>query len=115
MATTRFGDGPAMNHVLELERSPLYLRVVEDEDGGIDALDALEDEATPGEKIYAYRRDGEPSYGFSCSRGKGCKKFSMVTYNLHTEQPTDDEARDVEKWKAWTAAQYAKEGGGEHG
>lgn len=46
-----FLDGPAGNKTLELRRAPVYLRVVIDADGNIDALDQLDDRPKEDERI----------------------------------------------------------------
>jgi hypothetical protein len=109
--STLFFDGPAAGTRLELRRAPLYLRVVINGQGEIDALDQLEDKPEPTEIIHVYRMSANLGGGFCCSRGKGggCRQFNVNEYKSHTEQPTDDEARDSEKWKAWVTKQCEKE------
>ena len=69
--TTRFIDGPAKGVVLDLERTPHYLRVVHDsETWQWDALDQLDDEPKPTETIFVYRR-GDVARGFACRGRRG--------------------------------------------
>jgi hypothetical protein len=107
--STFFVDGPAAGKRLDLRRAPLYLRVVIDADGGVDALDLLDDTPDPGEAIYVYRMSANLGSGIACTRGKGCRPFNMSEYKLHGQQPPDDVARDFEKWRGWTAAQFEQE------
>ena len=111
--STTFLDGPAQGTRLSLQRAPIFLRVVIDADGTVDALDQLSDQPTATEKISVYHLAGEPSHFIACSRGKGggCRRGVIAEYRLHPEQPTDEEARDFEKWAAWVANQAKKEGG----
>jgi hypothetical protein len=101
----RFRIGPADGKILELRRAPLFLRVVVDSDGTVDALDQLDDEPKPTETIHVYRRDGEAGRGIACTRGKGCVPFVTADYIYHHEQPTDDEARNRERWVDWATKQ----------
>lgn len=60
---TRFLDGPAEGVQLMLRNAPEVLRVVRDRrDGKWDALDAPEDEPTPSEEVFHYRRVGSVGY-----------------------------------------------------
>jgi len=106
-----FLDGPGKGRITFLARAPLFLRVVIDHDGTVDALDQLTDEAKPTETIHVYRRDGEPSSRIVCSRGRGggCRQFAVAQYRLSEAQPDDATARDNLAWKAWVAVQYEKE------
>lgn len=111
MNTVEFQDGPAIGVTLNLERQPLFLRVVRDiETGAIDALDQLDDEPKATEEVFVYRRTYHSS-GIACSRGKngGCRRFSLSHYSLFVEQPEQAVMRDTEKWRGWTDEAYAIE------
>lgn len=99
-----FVDGPAAGVALELSRAPLLLRVVEARGVATDrwdALDRLDDQPRPEERIYVYRRRGAPMTGFiDGTKYRG--QFLAATYVLFEEQPaTDAEARTTEAWRAW--------------
>jgi hypothetical protein len=57
---TTFEDGPAKGQTLMLQRAPLFLRVVIDPSGKVDALDQLTDKPASNEKIFAYVLTAEP-------------------------------------------------------
>jgi hypothetical protein len=100
-----FVDGPAAGKGLSLARTPLFLRVVIDHAGKVDALDQLDDEPQPTERIYVYRLCDMTSVIY-CSRGHGCRRERVAEYRFHLDaQPTDEEARDREKWQAWAMNQ----------
>jgi hypothetical protein len=89
--------------VLDLERTPRYLRVVHDsETWQWDALDQLDDEPKPTEKIFVYRR-GELARGFACRgrRGGGCRTFIDAEYSCLPVHPADADLRDNGKWRKW--------------
>jgi len=102
-----FHDGPASGSCLDLRRAPVFLRVVIDDDGTIDALDQLDDAPKATEQIYVYRLDGPPGQGFLCSRGKGCRTFVVADYRFWCKQPRDSEARTNAAWREWAALQAA--------
>lgn len=109
--TTRFIDGPAKGIVLELERTPIFLRAVHDSrTWAWDALDQLDDEPEPSETVFVYRLDGEVSRGFACSRGKngGCRHFFHADYKLYDVQPSQEELRNAEFWQQWTHQEYER-------
>lgn len=98
---TRFLDGPAQGHMLSLARSPMFLRVVINDRGEVDALDQRDDAVAANETAYVYRLDEEYGVGFACTRGKGCKRIAMAAYSLHVTQPNQDVLRDNQTWQAW--------------
>ncbi len=101
-----FIDGPARDAALSLRRTPLFLRVVIDQDGTVDALDQLDDKPEKTEKIYVYRLvEGSVSHAIACRRGEGCTPIPGAEYKIHTEQPQDEEIRSTEAWRKWTEAQ----------
>ncbi len=96
-----FLDGPAEGARLNLRRAPIFLRVVLDASGEIDALDQLDDEPRPTEAIHVYSRTGPPSRGIACTRGHGCHPFVVAEYRYWQGQPSEDVLRNTEKWQAW--------------
>ena len=91
-----------------LRRAPLFLRVVMDAGGAIDALDQLTDEPRETEAIHVYRKvPGSVSRVIACTRGRGCREFVSADYRLHETQPTDYQARDQTRWAEWCAGEAA--------
>ena len=104
----RFLDGPAAGAILNLQRAPLFLRVVIADDGTVDALDKVDDVPRPDETIHVYLLDkSSVSSGFVCSRGKrrGCERFLSAEYSLFHDQPTDNDARNNAAWSEWAILQ----------
>ena len=102
----RFLDGPACGTILALKRAPLFLRVVIDADGTVDALDQLDDEPKPTEGIFVYIRDGKPStYHVLCTPRRLSGWHLDADYRLYAEQPGDEETRDNHAWRKWAAKQ----------
>lgn len=97
----QFSGGPADDSVLDLRRIPLWLRVVIDEAGEVDALDQLEDTVRDGETAYVYRRVGEVTRAIACSRSKGCMPWLSAKYEYVEGQPEQSILRDNEQWQAW--------------
>jgi hypothetical protein len=110
---TTFSDGPAKGKRLMLRRTPIFLRVVVGPDGAVDALDQLDDEPRPDERLYAYRfvRDGGSvhinSRDASGRRNGGF--YRIAEYAPVEPQPADDQMRAWAAWVAWTEARYAQE------
>ena len=103
---TKFINGSAAGVPLMLRRAPLFLRVVQSEDGGIDALDQLDDVPSATEVITAYRLVENSGMVHVCSRGKNrgaSGYYPMASYELCDDQP-GDEGRDAAKWQAWCNA-----------
>lgn len=101
-----FLDGPASEARLSLRRAPILLRVVIDQAGTVDALDQLTDTPAPTETIHVYRIvPGSLIRAIVCSRGRGCRHESTAQYQLHENQPADEDARDTAKWQAWCETQ----------
>lgn len=107
--STLFVDGPAAGTRLELRRAPYFLRVVINCAGDVDALDQLDDEPEPDEAIHVYYQSANHGSGIACTRGKGCRTFNISEYKLNAAQPTDEQARDAELWRAWVGWQAEKE------
>lgn len=106
--SARFKDGPAAGVALNLQRSPVFLRVVKDHcTAAIDALDQLEDEPDDGEDIFAYKLASNPSRGFiDGTKYRGPVVFAE--YALVAEQPTDEVMRSDELWTVWCAEEWRK-------
>lgn len=106
----RFLDGPAAGKSLVLRRAPLFLRVVQAPGGRLDALDQLSDEPQAGERVYVYvKAEDRGHVHLLMSPRSASGWYAMADYRLHAEQPTDNEARDTERWRAWAMAQRDKE------
>ena len=105
----RFLDGPAQGTILDLRRAPLYLRVVINDAGVVDALDQTDDTPTATETIHVYPREGQAVTGFLDYRdrhGRRCgRPFATGDYRLHNVQPDDATARDTHAWREWASAQ----------
>lgn len=104
----RFLDGPAADAVLTLRRAPLLLRVVIGPRGAIDALDQLDDEPRPRERIHVYRRTDETRrIHLKCARGSGLRSgwYLSADYRLHAEQPDEEVLRSTERWRSWAMEQ----------
>lgn len=102
---TTFQDGPAKGQHLMLKRAARFLRVVESS-GKWDALDRLDDEPRPDEKIYAYEIVSKPGM-CHINAGKGQGGFyPLATYKFVTNQPTDAEMRAYESWLKWCEQQH---------
>lgn len=87
---------------INLRQCPPLLRVVVDENGGIDALDEPRDEPGPDEKVYVYRRDGETVQCVACDPEEGgFQRFTVVDYVPHIEQPPDHVLRNADAWAEW--------------
>jgi len=109
---TRFLDGPEViqRTTLNLQRSPLYLRVVINiNTAAVDALDQLDDEPGEKEAIHVYRRIGPANRYFvdyRDKRGRRCgETFSAAVYRFYEPQPPAAIAYDREAWQRWAAEQ----------
>lgn len=119
----KFLDGPAQCVVLQLRRSPTFLRVVHDKNyekwlckkgrSEFDALDQLRDTPAAHETIYVYRLKQNFGTVHINSRDKNGRHnggtFVRAEYALHAVQPPDDVLRDTAAWQAWAVAELAKE------
>ncbi len=106
--STNFRDGPASGTILELQRNPVLLRAVQDQSGKWDALDQLDDEAKPSERIAVYVLVRQPTTAFvdGVRGGRRCGwRMSIAEYVFLTEQPDDATMRDNSKWREWCRAQ----------
>lgn len=102
----RFANGPAAGKILQLRRAPYFLRVVISPRGNVDALDQLEDEPRPRERIHVYRRHGEAhAYHLKSSCPSVTGFYVEAAYLYHGDQPADAVLRDTQKWRAWAIDQ----------
>jgi hypothetical protein len=111
---TRFEDGEARGQNLELNRSPLFLRVVKGPERKWDALDQLEDTPSPEESVYVYVlvRDGGVVHLYcqdSKTRRRYCRWTTLADYRRWHRQPEDAVMRDQEAWQAWCRSEVASE------
>ncbi len=104
---TKFLDGPCCGFKpLTLTRAPFFLRAVISEKNVLDALDSLDDEWRPGERLYAYRRVGDPVLAFVDKRDAKTGKrigFRMESghYRFIEPQPAQEIMRDNNWWQQW--------------
>lgn len=108
---TDFLDGPAQGQFLSLARHPHFLRVTCEEDN-FDALDKLDDESRPSERLMVYvfvavTGTAHISYRDENGRRRG-RSEKMVEYRLYEVQPDDATMRDTDRWRAWARAELAK-------
>ncbi len=106
---TRFLDGPAQGQTTMLKRAPLYLRVVIDPEGKVDALDQPEDTPHAAERLYAYKHNGEvSSVHLNCRGKRGSGFYTVADYSLIADQPSDETMRDTSLWHAWVVQHNAR-------
>lgn len=102
----QFLDGPAEGETLMLRRAPHFLRVVISPRGNVDALDQIDDEPRPRERIFVYRLASTPSrYHIRCSPRSSSGMFMQAKYRLFDPQPADEVLRDTKEWQAWASLQ----------
>ena len=104
-----FQDGPYIGQGVNCRRAPFFLRVVFGDE--LDALDQLEDEPGPQERITVYIRIEKPATGIACSRGrggKGCQPFIVANYRLYDRQPNRETMRSREAWQTWCLAEQGR-------
>ncbi len=100
-----FIDGPARGVKLLLGRAPVMLRAVQPKGGVWDALDQLDDEAKPNERIVVYFRSSEPSRFHICrSPRKQSGWYEEANYSVLPEQPADEDVRTSASWQKWCLA-----------
>jgi hypothetical protein len=106
---TRLLDGPAAGQVLLLQRAPVFLRVVLDSAGKVDALDLVSDEPDDAETIFVYRIVPNTRKAAHINFGR-CGRTGWYRggdYRL-TTQPGDEVMRRRDAWQAWTRAELAR-------
>lgn len=101
---TTFKDGPAKGQTLMLQRAPVLLRVVRDDNlNKWDALDQLDDTPSPHESIFVYRMVEGPTFMHirRDRRHGGSGIFRGGVYAVLDEQPEDAILRDTSRWRDW--------------
>ncbi len=112
---TKFLDGPAAGVVLQLRRSPRFLRVVHDAGYSAavckkgrqewDALDQLSDVPVLREQIFVYVlvvREGGMCLDWTDKQGRRRgSMFQIATYRHLAEQPDETITRDTSAWQNW--------------
>lgn len=107
----KFLDGPAAGAPLPLRRAPMYLRVVIDPSGKVDALDQLDDEPRAGETVHVYARArwAGPIHvcgGLNGNRSRVHGSGWVIEADYRHMPDVDGEGlRDTETWRAWATAQ----------
>lgn len=95
-----FLDGPAEG-TLMCRRAPKFLRVTFDGKSW-DALDQLDDEPKPAEKLHCYIRVKNAGHcHIRMSPRKGSGYYAMADYRLYAPQPSDDVMRSTRRWRDW--------------
>jgi len=96
---------------LRLQRAPVYLRfVMRGTDWStLDALDQLDDQAEPGETIYAaVKVSGGSMHVDRVVNGRRVGEWHQTaTYELVPDQPAQEILQDAAEWQAWATAQHA--------
>lgn len=109
---TRFVSGPATGIVLDLRRSPLFLRVVQSPDGSWDALDQPDDSPGDTESITVYHRTEKPAWIHVYFSDGGVRKgrwIVSVRYEVHEVQPADGVLRDRTAWRSFCIEEAKKQ------
>lgn len=105
----KFIDGPAAGIVLQLRRSPLFLRVVHSDANGWDGLDQHDDKPADNEDVHTYVRRGQPvRYHLNTGKRSGSGFFEMADYQIYRHQPPPEVVRNTLAWRQWTLAQVGK-------
>lgn len=111
----KFIDGPAKGKLLRIARLPLFLRVVIDSDGTVDALDQLDDAPKESEAVHVYMRCSQPcTVHVDGSRWDKVKKrnvrfgewFQTADYRHFPKAPADEVLRSPTEWPAWCQKTY---------
>lgn len=98
----RFIDGPAEGVELRLLRVPVLLRVVRSPGGKWDALDQLDDEARPRERIWLYVCCTKPTWThIKAAKPSESGFYFDADYRLCWMQPDDAVMRDNARWAEW--------------
>lgn len=99
-----FHRGPAHDVTLSLTRAPFLLRVTQ-EGKKFDALDQVDDEPRPGEKLFVYVLVDGPIRAFvRRSKPHGSGLVLIAAYRYLEEQPKDEDMRTAERWTDWCKA-----------
>lgn len=100
----QFRDGPAAGKLLELQRAPFFLRVVEGPAGEIDALDQVQDKVEKTEKPIAYCRVTERGSVYVLYTDKGRRRGKWLAtgaYKVSPLQPSEAIMRSNNRWRKW--------------
>lgn len=104
----RFLDGPAVGVSFDLQRTPLYLRVVH-HGGEFDALDQLGDEPADEEEVFVYRLESPAGSvhvdGTDANGRRFGRWFRTGEYRLNDVRPEEAVLRDKAAWQAWAGSQ----------
>lgn len=100
---TRFIDGPAEGQHFMIRRTPIFVRVTE-ENGKLDILNDAGDSPRKTEIPHAYVLSEKP--GMCCIRAaKGHGGiFSSGVYRYCDPQPSEKTMRDEKDWSRWVHA-----------
>lgn len=105
---TRFLDGPAAGQILQLQRSPILLRVVCDPaTKAWDALDFPKDTPRPRETIHVYRRVGEPGTVHVTMTDRSKSAFyALADYEYWHGHPHSFSFHQCAYWRAWATLNH---------
>lgn len=105
---TTFIDGPAKGQHFMIRRTPIFVRVTE-ENGKWDILNDVGDSPRPTETPHAYVLTERP--GMCCVRASGGRGgiFQSGVYRHCNPQPDEATMRDEKAWTAWTHANTTQE------
>ncbi len=97
---TRFLDGPAKGQHFMIRRTPIFVRVTE-ENGKWDILNNAGDAPRKTETPHAYVLTEKP--GMCCIRASGGRGgiYQSGTYRHCQPQPTEATMRDEKAWSKW--------------
>jgi hypothetical protein len=99
---TTFTNGIAHGVTLSLQRAPLFLRVVINPAGKIDALDLLDDEPEACERIEVYIcRQFRGIIHVSRRPRSESGWYASADYQYLPEQPSEEITRDTDAWQTW--------------
>lgn len=112
----RIVDGPAGGAELSLRRAPVYLRVVIDSAGRVDALDMLDDVPRDGETVHVYQGDRDtlralPDDVFVCASGRDGMRQVGGADGVYRHRPDVDgeQLRDTAVWRSWVIEEVARQ------
>lgn len=98
---TTFISGPAAGQCLLLRRSPLLLRVVQNQAGKWDALDLLSDCPQPGETVFVYKAVSSEGAIHLRMSGGGSGWYERTVYEFVEPQPDQATLSSTKKWQDW--------------
>jgi len=101
-------SGPADGQTVAIDRAPFFLRIVQDSDGRIDALNELSDQIREDEVAHAYWCDEIIGRVHVCCRGgRGSGWRTIGTWRHLDEQPPQEVLRSNVAWAHWCDEQAA--------